>query len=145
MSNLSFDDPVVAEIHAIRAAMLAECDGSVVELMKRVAIRQQSSAHPTIAEPFRKRTEPSVERVISYTTDYGPLEVYSAEYDEVDTATLRRSRAWMDDSTLDVVLKDGSTLTLWVSPEKDRDKDFHARFTAQLERHRAPQVGVPKH
>ena len=43
MSNRPCNDPVVAEIHAIRAAMLAECDGSVVELMKRVAIRQQSS------------------------------------------------------------------------------------------------------
>ncbi len=62
MSNLSFDDPVVAEIHAIRAAMLAECNGSVVELMKRVAVRQQNSEHPIIAEPLRKRTEPSVER-----------------------------------------------------------------------------------
>jgi hypothetical protein len=59
MSKTSFTDPVVAEIHSIRAAMLAECDGSVAELMRQVAIRQAKSEHTVIVEPFRKRTEPN--------------------------------------------------------------------------------------
>ncbi len=62
MSKTSYIDPVVAEIHSIRAAMLAECHGSVAELMRQVAIRQGKSQHTVIALPFRKRTEPSVER-----------------------------------------------------------------------------------
>jgi len=79
------------------------------------------------------------ERVISYTTDYGPLEVVDADYDEIQGATLNRSDSWLDDSTLDVLLKDGTTITLWVSSEKDRDVDFHAKLVEQLERAREPR------
>ena len=57
MSKPIFDDPVVAEVHAIRAAMLAECDGDIKELMRRVAERQKQSGHRIITEPLRKRTE----------------------------------------------------------------------------------------
>ena len=77
------------------------------------------------------------ERVVSYTTDYGPLEVFDADYDEIESATLTRSTTWLGDSTLDVLLKDGTTITLWVSAENDRDKDFHAKLMHQLELARA--------
>ena len=57
MSKPIFDDPVVAEIHAIRAAMLDECGGDVKELMRRVAQRQRLSGRRIISEPLRKRGE----------------------------------------------------------------------------------------
>lgn len=57
MSEPIFDDPVVAEIHAIRAALLHECGGDIKELMRRVAERQKQSGHRIITEPLRKRTK----------------------------------------------------------------------------------------
>jgi hypothetical protein len=54
-----FDDPVVAEIHATRARMLADCNGDIEQLMRQVATRQRASGHPVIMTPFRKRTEQS--------------------------------------------------------------------------------------
>ncbi len=54
-----FDDPVVAEIHAIRASMLDECGGDINELMRRVAEHQKQSGHRIITEPLRKRPEPA--------------------------------------------------------------------------------------
>ena len=57
MSKPIFDDPVVAEIHAIRAAMLDECGGDINELIRRVAQRQKQSGHRIITEPLRKGTE----------------------------------------------------------------------------------------
>ena len=57
MSEPIFDDPVVAEIHAIRAAMLDECGGDVKELMRRVSERQKHSGHRIITEPLHNRTE----------------------------------------------------------------------------------------
>lgn len=43
MTDPLYDDPVVAEIHAIRAGMLAECDGDIRQLMRRVRQRQRGS------------------------------------------------------------------------------------------------------
>ena len=57
MSEPIFDDPVVAEIHAIRSALLDECGGDIKELMRRVAERQKQSGHRVITEPLRNRTE----------------------------------------------------------------------------------------
>ena len=54
-----YDDPIVAEIHAIRAAMLDECDGDIKELMRRLAVRQKQSGHQIITRPLRNRTEQS--------------------------------------------------------------------------------------
>lgn len=54
-----FDDPVVAEIHAIRAQMLAECGGDIRELMRRVVERQHGSGHRVITHPLRPRLEPT--------------------------------------------------------------------------------------
>ena len=55
-----FDDPVVAEIHATRAAMLEAAGGDIRLLMERVAERQRKSKHRIITQPFRQRTEQSV-------------------------------------------------------------------------------------
>ena len=54
-----FEDPVVAEIHATRAAMLEAAGGDIGTLMQRVAERQRKSKHRIITQPFRNRTEPS--------------------------------------------------------------------------------------
>jgi len=55
-----FIDPVVAEIHATRAAMLEAVDGDIGLLMQQVAERQQKSKHTIITQPLRRRTEQSV-------------------------------------------------------------------------------------
>ncbi len=57
MSEAIFDDPVVAEIHAVRAKMLADCDGDIERLVRQVAARQQTSGHTIITAPLRKRAE----------------------------------------------------------------------------------------
>ena len=56
-----FDDPVVAEIHATRAAMLASAGGDIQVMMEQVAERQRKSRHRIITQPMRNRTEPSIE------------------------------------------------------------------------------------
>lgn len=43
MSDSLFEDPVVEEIHAIRAAMLAECGGDSHALLEQVRARQNAS------------------------------------------------------------------------------------------------------
>ena len=55
-----FDDPVVAEIHATRAAMLEAAGGDIHLLMQQVAERQRKFKHRIITQPFRRRTEQSV-------------------------------------------------------------------------------------
>ena len=57
MSEPVFDDPVFAEIHAIRASMLDECGGDINELMRRVAERQGQSGHRIITGSLLTRTE----------------------------------------------------------------------------------------
>ena len=52
-----FEDPVVAEIHATRAAMLDAAGGDIRLLMQQVAERQRRSKHRIITQPFRDRTE----------------------------------------------------------------------------------------
>ena len=51
MSKPLYEDPVVAEIHAIRAKMLADCDGDHQKLMQQVRERQKSSRRKIIAAP----------------------------------------------------------------------------------------------
>ena len=56
-----YEDPVVAEIHAIRAKMLADCDGDHDKLMRQVGERQRASGRKIIKAPFRTRnTEQNV-------------------------------------------------------------------------------------
>ena len=54
-----FVDPVVAEVHATRAAMLDAAGGEIAELMRQVAGHQQASNRRIIREPLRNRTEPA--------------------------------------------------------------------------------------
>jgi hypothetical protein len=58
--NRPSEDPVVAEIHAIRQALLDECGGDIKEYRRRARARQNASGRRIIAVPFRKRTEPGV-------------------------------------------------------------------------------------
>ena len=46
-----YEDPVVAEIHAIRAKMLAECGGDHRKLMEKVYQRQKTSGRTVIPVP----------------------------------------------------------------------------------------------
>jgi hypothetical protein len=51
MSEPLYDDPVVAEIHAIRAKMLAECGGDHRKLMEQVRAREVASDRRVIPAP----------------------------------------------------------------------------------------------
>jgi hypothetical protein len=51
MSEPLYDDPVVAEVHAIRAQMLAECGGDHHKLMEGVRERQRASSRKVILVP----------------------------------------------------------------------------------------------
>ncbi len=46
-----YDDPVVAEIHAIRAKMLADCGGDHRKLVEQVRAREQASGRRLIPTP----------------------------------------------------------------------------------------------
>jgi hypothetical protein len=46
-----YDDPVVAEIHAIRAKMLADCGGDHRKLMEQVRARERASDRQVIPAP----------------------------------------------------------------------------------------------
>ena len=59
MSKPIYDDPVVAEIHAIRQALLDECGGDMNEYRKCAHSRQATSGHRIITSPLKKRTEQS--------------------------------------------------------------------------------------
>lgn len=52
-----FADPVVAEVHATRAAMLESAGGNIATLMQQVADRQRRSSRRVIREPLRNRPE----------------------------------------------------------------------------------------
>lgn len=51
MSEPLYNDPVVAEIHAIRTKMLAECGGDHRRLMEQVRQRQEASGRTIIKAP----------------------------------------------------------------------------------------------
>jgi hypothetical protein len=51
MTEPLYDDPVVAEIHAIRAQMLAECGGDHHKLMELVLQHQRASGRKVIPAP----------------------------------------------------------------------------------------------
>ncbi len=59
--NLTLTDPVVAEIHATRAAMLEAAGGDISLLMQQVAERQRKSKRRIITQPLRNRTEQDAE------------------------------------------------------------------------------------
>jgi hypothetical protein len=51
MAKPLFEDPVVAEIHAIRAQMLAECGGDHRKLMELVDEHERASGRKVIPVP----------------------------------------------------------------------------------------------
>jgi hypothetical protein len=51
MSEPLYEDPVVADVHAIRARMLAECGGDHQKLMEKVRQHQQMSSRTVIPAP----------------------------------------------------------------------------------------------
>jgi hypothetical protein len=51
MTEPLYEDPVVAEIHAVRAQMLAECGGDHHKLMEQVLGRQRASGRKVIPAP----------------------------------------------------------------------------------------------
>jgi hypothetical protein len=51
MSKPLYDDPVVAEIHAIRAKMLADCGGDHSRLMQQIRAHEAASDRQVIAAP----------------------------------------------------------------------------------------------
>ena len=51
MTKPLYNDPVVAEIHAIRAVMLADCGGDHRKLMEQVRAREKASDRQVIAAP----------------------------------------------------------------------------------------------
>ena len=51
MSKPLYEDPVVAEIHAIRAQMLAECGGDHRRLMGQVDEHEKASSRKVIPPP----------------------------------------------------------------------------------------------
>ena len=54
-----FKDPIVAEIHAIRTALLEAAGGDIAVLMRQVAERQEQSKRRVVRAPLRGRTEPT--------------------------------------------------------------------------------------
>ena len=54
--NRLYVDPVVAEIHAIREKMLADCDGDHQKLMQQVRVRQNASERKIILAPVHARS-----------------------------------------------------------------------------------------
>ena len=57
MTKPIYDDPVVAEIHAIRQALLDDCGGDMDEYRRRVRQHQEASGRRIITSPLKKRTE----------------------------------------------------------------------------------------
>ncbi len=62
MTKPLYEDPVVAEIHAIRAQMLAECGGDHRKLMEQVDEHERASGRKVIPAP---PAAPAVARVYS--------------------------------------------------------------------------------
>jgi hypothetical protein len=54
----TFIDPVVAEIHAVRAAMLELVGGDIATLMRQVADRQEQSGREIIRTPLQQHSGP---------------------------------------------------------------------------------------
>lgn len=62
MSSRLYEDPVVAEIHAIRDKMVEDCDGDHLKLMQQVREHQMTTCRRVLSAPAEARTaEQSVE------------------------------------------------------------------------------------
>jgi len=56
MSNRSYEDPVVAEIHAIRDKMVEDCDGDHLKLMQHVREHQKTTCRRVLSAPGKAGT-----------------------------------------------------------------------------------------
>ena len=56
MHSHLYEDPVVAEIHAAREKMLADCDGDHQRLMRHVREHQKASVRKVILAPSSKQS-----------------------------------------------------------------------------------------
>ncbi len=65
MNEKPFEDPIVDEIHAIRAEMLAECGGDLQKLVEQVQKRREESGR--VARPAPPRTVP----ILGHTSGVG--------------------------------------------------------------------------
>jgi hypothetical protein len=59
MNRPIYEDPVVAEIHAIRRALLGQCGGDMNEYRRRVRDHQAASGRQIITQPLKRRAEQS--------------------------------------------------------------------------------------
>ena len=62
MPESFYEDPVVSEVHAIRAKMLADCGGDFHKLMENVRQHQKASGRTIIQAPAatpREKTSPA--------------------------------------------------------------------------------------
>jgi len=57
MNRPIYDDPVVAEVHAIRKALLDQCGGDLDAYRRRTRERQAASGRRIVTSPLRGRTE----------------------------------------------------------------------------------------
>ncbi|MFZ5829613.1 MAG: hypothetical protein ACOY3P_05980 [Planctomycetota bacterium] len=57
MDRAIYDDPVVAEVHAIRQALLDECGGDVDEYRRQVRNRQATSSRRIVRSPLTRPAE----------------------------------------------------------------------------------------
>ena len=65
MTKPLYEDPIVAEIQAIRQSLLDDCGGDIDEYRKGARQRQSVSGRCIITKPFRDRTEQKEERETS--------------------------------------------------------------------------------
>jgi hypothetical protein len=63
MAKAGYEDPVVAELHAIRAKLLAQCGGDHRKLMQQVRERQKASDRAILSAPVDHTTEQSAATV----------------------------------------------------------------------------------
>ena len=59
MSQDSFEDPFVDEIHKVREKLLAESGGDLDKLMDRFVSREQEDCSRVIAEPKKRKVASS--------------------------------------------------------------------------------------
>ncbi|MGC6488385.1 MAG: hypothetical protein ACON4Z_12115 [Planctomycetota bacterium] len=66
------------------------------------------------------------QRVISYWTDGGELYVEAAAYADIVDVEVDPSDGWLVDATIDVEVRDGDVITLYVAGEGGGDEAFEA-------------------
>lgn len=60
-SEAPWSDPIVEEVRAVRARLLANAGGDIEKLARRLREEQASSGHPVVTLPPRKPDRPTGE------------------------------------------------------------------------------------